>query len=270
MASMCRFLAYAGKPIALGHLIERPAHSLVEQSYRPREMHSGVVNADGFGVGWYLPDTDDAPALFTSPMPIWADSNLPQLGRAIRSGCVFAAVRSATPGMPYGPEHVQPFNYGPYLFMHNGYITHFRPRLMRRLRERLRDEFYLAIGGGSDSEHIFALWLEHVAQVGRGATAMVQALQQTLAQLHRWAREAQVDALLNLALTDGQTVVLCRDTTTATAPSLYIAENESAFANAVVVASEPLFANDRWRSVPPGTITVIGADLTVQSIPVEA
>lgn len=270
MASMCRFVTYAGKPIALGRLIDAPEHSLVVQSYRPREMHSGVVNADGFGVGWYLGEADDVPALFTSPMPIWADGNLPQLGRAIHSGCVFAAVRSATPGMPYGPEQVQPFNHGPYLFMHNGYITQFRQRLMRRVRQQLRDEFYLAIGGGSDSEHIFALWLEHVAHIGRGPAGMVEALQRTLAQLHRWARQANVDALLNLAVTDGHTVVTCRDTTTEYAPSLYIAESEPFFAAAVVVASEPLFANAHWRLVPPKTVTVVGADLTVQSVPVEA
>ncbi|MFI5395335.1 MAG: ergothioneine biosynthesis protein EgtC [Candidatus Binatia bacterium] len=266
---MCRLVAYAGNTIPLGRLIDGPEHSLVVQSYRPREMRSGVVNADGFGVGWFPREVDEAPALFTSPMPIWADANLPHLARAIQSACVFAAVRSATPGIPYGPEQVQPFKYGHYLFMHNGYITHFRQRLMRRLRELLRDEFYVAIAGGSDSEHIFALWLEHLAQVGKGPSGMVEALQRTLTLLHRYAREAGSDALLNLAMTDGRTLVTCRDTTTEYAPSLYITTTDPFFADAVVVASEPLFANDHWHAVLPGTVTVVGPALNVRTMRVE-
>ena len=46
---MCRLLAYLGPPIRLDRLIVEPEHSLVEQSYKPREMTSGHVNADGFG-----------------------------------------------------------------------------------------------------------------------------------------------------------------------------------------------------------------------------
>jgi glutamine amidotransferase len=155
------------------------------------------------------------------------------------------------------------------LFLHNGYITHFRQRLMRRLRDGLREQFYLAIGGGSDSEHIFALWLEHLAQVGSGPGAMVEALQRTLAQLHRWAREAEADALLNLAITDGHTILTSRDTTTDYAPSLYLSETDPFFAAAVVVASEPLFVNAHWRPLSPHTIAVIEPDLHVRVIPVE-
>ncbi len=266
MTAMCRFAAYTGKPIALGRLIDAPEHSLVVQSYQPREMRSGVVNADGFGVGWYPPPAATPPALFTSPMPIWADANLPHLCRVIESACVFAAVRSATPGMPYGPEHVQPFTRGQYLFMHNGYITHFRERLMRCLRQALRDEFYLGIGGSSDSEHIFALWLEHVAQVGNGSEGMVEALQRTVQQLRRWVRDADAAALLNLAMTDGRTVVACRATTTQDAPSLYISATDPFFPDAVVVASEPLCDGGYWHAMPSGTIAVVGPDLNVRSI----
>lgn len=43
---MCRLLAYLGSPISLEHLLYKPEHSLIVQSYQPREMTSGVVNAD--------------------------------------------------------------------------------------------------------------------------------------------------------------------------------------------------------------------------------
>ncbi|MHC5729947.1 MAG: ergothioneine biosynthesis protein EgtC, partial [Nostoc sp.] len=42
---MCRLLAYLGSPVSLEHLLYKPEHSLIVQSYQPREMTSGVVNA---------------------------------------------------------------------------------------------------------------------------------------------------------------------------------------------------------------------------------
>jgi len=35
--------------------------SLIVQSYQPREMNSGLLNADGFGVGWYHLQRDTDP-----------------------------------------------------------------------------------------------------------------------------------------------------------------------------------------------------------------
>ncbi len=64
MTAMCRFAAYTGKPIALGRLVDAPEHSLVVQSYRPREMPSGTIaigadlnvrsiGLDGRGCSWH-------------------------------------------------------------------------------------------------------------------------------------------------------------------------------------------------------------------------
>ena len=50
---MCRHLAYVGAPIRMGELLTDPPFSLVRQSWAPRRQQHGVVNADGFGVGWY-------------------------------------------------------------------------------------------------------------------------------------------------------------------------------------------------------------------------
>ncbi len=59
---MCRLLAYLGSPVSLEHLLYKPEHSLIVQSYQPCEMTSGVVNADGFGVGWYHIQKDTSTA----------------------------------------------------------------------------------------------------------------------------------------------------------------------------------------------------------------
>ncbi|WP_067816695.1 class II glutamine amidotransferase [Nocardia inohanensis] len=53
---MCRHLAYLGPPTAVGDLVTRGPHSLRTQSWAPREMRGGgTINADGFGVAWWLP-----------------------------------------------------------------------------------------------------------------------------------------------------------------------------------------------------------------------
>ena len=48
---MCRHLAYLGPAVPLAALLLDPPHSLLRQSWAPRDMRGGgSVNADGFGV----------------------------------------------------------------------------------------------------------------------------------------------------------------------------------------------------------------------------
>ena len=94
-------VAYLGKTERpLSSLVLDPQHSLLVQSYAPKEMMSGVVNADGFGVGWYAPEVDGEPAVYRSNAPIWADRSFASIAPRVRSSTIFAAVRSATPGLP--------------------------------------------------------------------------------------------------------------------------------------------------------------------------
>ena len=45
---MCRMLGYSGPKLTLADLVSKPPHSLHRQSYEPREMVTGKVNADGY------------------------------------------------------------------------------------------------------------------------------------------------------------------------------------------------------------------------------
>ena len=89
---MCRHLAYLGDPVALGELLVRPPHALLRQAWAPRTQSSGVVNADGFGVGWYA-DGDPVPARYRRTGPIWGDLSFADLSRVVRSGALLGAVR---------------------------------------------------------------------------------------------------------------------------------------------------------------------------------
>ena len=89
---MCRLMGYLGIPIQLDRLLNKPEHSLIVQSYQPREMTAGLLNADGFGVGWYAADRQTEPFIYKNTLPIWNDINLPSLSRYVESGCIVASV----------------------------------------------------------------------------------------------------------------------------------------------------------------------------------
>ena len=80
---MCRHASYLGPLISLEKFLLQPIHSLVEQSYRPKEMLTAEVNADGFGIGWYL--EDGTARRYINPAPIWSDPNIVQLAPMLQS-----------------------------------------------------------------------------------------------------------------------------------------------------------------------------------------
>jgi glutamine amidotransferase len=258
---MCRFVAYLGQSVRLARVISEPEHSLVVQSYQPVEMTSGVVNADGFGVGWYNRTLDDTPCVYTNVSPIWSDRNLPGLSKHVASRCIFANVRSATLGQVVDQSNCQPFAHKQFLFMHNGYIENFRSTLMRQIRDTLRDEYYAAIGGSTDSEHVFALFLNFLH--GREVTlqSTVAAVHETIDRLWRWATASGVHLALNCAVTNGEFVVASRFSTKTPAPSLYYVSQSSFFPNAAVIASEKLFESPDWVPVQENSIIAFDSRL---------
>jgi glutamine amidotransferase len=258
---MCRLVAYFGSPIPLEPLLFEPEHSLIVQSYQPREMLSGVVNADGFGVGWYHRQRDTEPFTYKNTLPIWNDVNLPSLSRYIESGCVLAYVRSATAGQALDFSNCQPFKYQHLLFTHNGRIDKFRQTLYRPIRNQLSDEIYQSISGTTDSEHIFALLLHQwLANPGK---SLEQALHITLITLSKLAEQYQTYVLANVMITDGHRLIASRFSTKSPAPSLYWLQDDSTFPESVIIASEPLFPGD-WTSVPENSIISVREDCDIR------
>ena len=261
---MCRIAAYLGKKqIPLSSLVLKPEHSLLVQSYAPKEMMSGVVNADGFGAGWYAPEIDGEPAVYRSNAPIWADRSFGSIAPRVRSAAVLAAVRSATPGLPAEESGVPPCASGPYLFTHNGAIQDFRATAMRPLRDSLSDASYSELLGVTDSETIFALLLDRLRyeKVRPGdAGTLAEATIETIRQVSSVCAKLGVYASLNVGVTDGEAMVFVRYSTEGPGNSLYFVEDSEAFPNAVVIASERLDANAGWRQVPDRHLLVAGSD----------
>jgi gamma-glutamyl hercynylcysteine S-oxide hydrolase len=266
---MCRHFAYLGPVRPLAELVTAPPHSLYRQSWAPRTQAHGTVNADGFGLGWYPPGDGsgsgdrsgdgsgegDAPARYRRAVPIWADPDLPDLLRSLRSGAVLAAVRSATPGTTQEACAAAPFRTGRWLFSHNGAVDAWQ-RLPedgtgsdgtgsdgsgdngRGVLAALPASALLDLEAHSDSALLWAL-VHH--QLGAGAPPG-----DALAAVTRAVAAARPGARLNLLLTDGRTIAAVRWGDTL----WYRADGAE-----VLVASEPFEAAESgdpgsWTEVP--------------------
>jgi gamma-glutamyl hercynylcysteine S-oxide hydrolase len=120
---MCRHLGWLGAPVSVASLVWDPPCGLRVQSYSPRRQKHGLINADGWGVGFFDPQpADGTPRRWRSASPLWSDASFASVAPALRSGCVVAAVRSATVGMPIEPSASAPFTDGQWLLSHNGVV----------------------------------------------------------------------------------------------------------------------------------------------------
>lgn len=213
-----------------------PPHSLLRQCWEPRSQASGVVNADGFGVGWYDHSRRPEPARYRSTLPMWADRSFASMAGLVASTAVLAAVRSATPPLPTEESATPPFTAGRWLFAHNGAVAGFRDGAGARLRRLLSERREAGIEGSTDSEVLFAMVLD---QLDAGA-APEEALAAVVATV-----SADAGGRLNLVLTDGMSIAA-------------IAWGDSLVARAtpdsVVVASEACDEDPGWQVVPDGAV----------------
>ena len=245
---MCRHLGYLGRPRSLDALLRAPAHSLEVQSYAPKEMETALLNADGFGVAWYV-EGHAEPARYRSPLPRWADETLPELAPRLATRCLIANARSATPGLGMGIANTPPFTHGPWTFSHNGFVASFRDGPMRALRRDLSDAAYGAIrGAGTDSEHLFAVFLDALA----GGSDPLDALRAVVAKVDAIAPARK--ALLSLVATDGAAIYALRHALRGDAPTLYLHRAEGD----AWLASEPPFEAP-WEPIAPGTLLRLDA-----------
>lgn len=284
---MCRFLCYKGNKVLLADILTKPSHSLIKQSYCAK-MREEPLNGDGFGVGWYDSDLDPIPGLFRSVTPAWGNRNLHRIAEKLKSSCIFAHIRAATPGMLVSEINCHPFQYGRFLWMHNGFICEF-DKIKRRLRNSLKDPYYHMIEGTTDSEHAFAVFLNFLPE-GRedySLQVLTEALLSTIQQLNIWLKEAGVKggSNFNFALTDGEQMVITRYATHVDKdPETLYYSYGTGFSclgdtcrmidrfeshASVIVSSEPLTDEDNdWIEIAPNTLLAIDKLNNIQFFPI--
>lgn len=279
---MCRFVFYRGIPIRLSSLITDPAHSIIHQSYHSQERDE-PLNGDGFGVAWYAPEESDKPAIFKDVSPAWNNQNLANLANVVRSPCIVAHIRAASPGLPVSELNCHPFSWRQFTFAHNGDMGGFQT-LRRAIQTKLGDEAFNLLQGSTDSEHLFALFANeydessHDTKLNAMAAALISAIE--IVESIKKERNVSVPALLNLVLTDGRNTVITRYISQSGKKpnSLYVhtgsayecidgvchMRDQSESGKTVLIASEPLSHDDGWKSVARNTMLLIDSDSNIE------
>jgi glutamine amidotransferase len=192
---VCRHLAYVGPAVRLGSVLIDPPHALVRQAWAPRRQTHGIMNVDGFGVGWYVPG-DPVPARHRGVGPVWGDETFADLGRAVSSTSFLAAVRSATEGMAQGLAACAPLRAGPWLFSYNGALDNW-PATLVRLAAEVAPERLAQLDAPTDTGLLWAMTRQYL-DAGK---APGDALATVVNRAHE-----DGGVRLNLLLTDGTTI----------------------------------------------------------------
>jgi glutamine amidotransferase len=232
---MCRHLAWLGPARSIASLVSEPEWSLVRQSYEPRRQDHGRVNADGFGIAWWDPQIQDAPARYRRNVPIWTDASLASFAPMVRSGAFTAFLRSTTIGMPIQETDTAPFVSGRWVFGLNGAtsLDSIRPLI----------NFGAALDNLCDATLLATVVLEQL--VGGADPAVL------LAELVLSVAGRDPAARLNLLVSDGEIVVA-----TAWGASLSYLHDRGLARGGSLVASEPLDDDPAWVDVPDRSLLV--------------
>jgi gamma-glutamyl hercynylcysteine S-oxide hydrolase len=189
-----------------------PPYGLLVQSYSPRRQKHGLMNADGWGVGFF--DTGVA-RRWRSAAPMWGDASFASVAPALTSDCILAAVRSATIGMPIEPSASAPFTDGQWLLSHNGLVD----RAVLPLSSKAESTV--------DSALLAALILD------RGLDALGDTIVEVAA--------ADPNARLNILAANGTRLLA-----TTWGDTLSVLRRE----DGVVLSSEPYDDNPEWQEIP--------------------
>ncbi|WP_026401106.1 ergothioneine biosynthesis protein EgtC [Actinomadura rifamycini] len=226
---MCRHLGYLGPERTLHSLVYDGEHSLETQAYAPRMTQGNLLNADGYGVGWYA--AGEA-VRFRRAQPLWTDASFREIAATVRASCAVAAVRSATAGFPVDESGAQPLRAEGRLFSHNGVVRGYA-EVEGRLRELAGDVARVPDARAPlDSAPLLAIAARHWrdgAGLGAGLAATVAAV------------TALAPGRYNLLAADGAALAA-----TTWGDSLFVRED----ADAIRVASEPLDGGPGWKRVP--------------------
>lgn len=254
---MCRLfgLTAGDRRVSATFWLLDASDSLVSQSH---------ANPDGTGLGTF--DESGRPVVEKQPLAAWNDPSFAAESRERESTTFVAHVRH-TSGSAVTAQNTHPFEMDGRLFAHNGVVEG-----MGALEEHLGDDL-ARVAGDTDSERVFALITREIARAGDVAGGVTTAL--------RWVADELPLYAINLVLTTATDLWALRYPDT---HDLLLLERDGGAGAlehrsragtcvrcgqlgahpSVVVASERLDDDDRWRSLEPGVLVHVGPDLRVR------
>jgi glutamine amidotransferase len=251
-------------------------------------MIQGERHPDGWGVAYYVAG---APHVVKSASSAVEDNLFRHVSGVVTSETVLAHLRKATQG-ELSSINTHPFQYGRWVFAHNGNIAGFgalRGAILERIPAVLR-RFIL---GRTDSEALFYLILGKMSQRhelhrhGFPLASLIEATREALAEVVALAGPICTDThapsdsnFLTFVITDGQTMLAhqggkelhcsthkrrCpdRETCPSYAPECE-ARSPAGFVSHLIFSSEPLQGDNVWEPMAAGEM--IGVDWRMQMV----
>lgn len=261
---MCRlFGMHAGQsPAKASFWLLQASNSLERQShYEP----------DGTGIGIF--ETNGAPFISKQPMSAWKDRDFAFQAKHLESTTFVAHVRYASTG-GHAMENTHPFVQDRRIFARNGVIGR-----LATLDSKLRDlDVADLVEGQTDSERIFALITAEIRQA-KGDVAL------GIANAVNWMAQKVPIYSLNFVLSTAtdmwalrypethELFVLDRQASTAEHHTNLIAHSgrirtrsaELGHRHVVLIATEKMSDDSRWRLLEPGELLHIDSTLQVHS-----
>ena len=253
--------------------------SAVHRSLVAADNALGIQSAghpDGWGVAYYI---DGSPHVTRSPGHALSDALFHRVSGVVSSETVLAHVRKATQG-PMTVLNCHPFQYGRWVFGHNGDIPRFHKSFRRPMMAAVAPRLRRFVLGETDSEVLFFLFLTRLADLGPlDKPHVVDDVLGALAATIREAREIcsledDEEAFLTCIVTDGTAMAAhqggkelywsshktrCADRHDCSSLSAECeAPSDTGFVNHLIFSSEPLQGENVWNEMKPGEM--IGVD----------
>jgi glutamine amidotransferase len=259
------------------------------RSVIPSQVHRSLIAADnalgrqsadhpdGWGVAYYV---DGAPHVTRSPSHALSDALFHRVSGVVSSETVLAHVRKATQG-PQTVLNCHPFQYGRWVFAHNGDVPRFHEEWRRPLMNEVAPRLRRFILGETDSEVLFFVFLTRLNERGpldkpHTVDDVIDALGRTMDEVRALCAplEDLEKVLTTCIVTDGTTMVAhhggkelywsshktsCADRDAC--PSLSAeceAPSTSGYVNHFIVSSEPLQGENVWNELRAGDL--VGVD----------
>lgn len=247
-------------------------------------VHQSERHCDGWGVAYYV---QGVPHVIKSARSAVEDSLFARVSGIVSAQTVIAHLRLATAGQN-SMVNSHPFQYGHWIFAHNGQIPGFeehRVELLGHIDPDLR-RFVL---GDTDSEVIFYMLLSvmsrciELSEPDPPIECLLDAIDQTIATIHAitgqncYESTAREDLYLSFVLSNGRAMVghqggkplffsthkhFCpeRDTCPSFGASCE-APVQSGRVNHLLLTSEPLRGDNIWTEMVPGQTVGVDQDM---------
>lgn len=252
------------------------------------QIHQSLVNADnaiaklseehpdGWGVAYYV---EDAPHIIKSENKAIEDKIFKKVSGVVTSHTVLAHIRNATLGNK-SILNTHPFQYGPWVFGHNGNVKNFSVNKNKLLR--LVDPKYIRfILGETDSEILFFIILSEVLRSGLNKKSIAAAIEKIVGVIGPIETDPNADnsnTFLSFIMTNGKSMVAFQG-----GKSLYYSTHKSkcpesgtcnffnqtcenraankSIVNHLLISSDPLSGQNEWTAMKTGELIILNNEM---------